>query len=259
MTPWLIYPQIGMVQKGNNSTVSLSSSAPKFRLFCFPYSGAGASIFRPWAAPLAPDIEVIAIQPPGRESRLQEPLLNELPSLTEALTPALIPYLDRPFAFFGHSVGALICFEVARQLRRFELPTPFHLVVSARHAPQLPAPTPPIHQLADTDFITELRRYNGTPEMVLQNTELMNFFIPILRADLAINETYIYTPEAPFEFPISAFGGLQDSQVDEDDLAAWAEQTQSEFSLQMLPGDHFFLKDQQEKILQSIAALESLL
>jgi medium-chain acyl-[acyl-carrier-protein] hydrolase len=242
MTPWLIHPQ--------------PNPAATVRLFCFPYSGAGASIFRPWAAQLAPHVEVLAIQLPGRETRLKEPLFTNLPALIPTLTPVLLPYLDRPFVFFGHSVGALISFEVARQLRRLGHLTPFHLIASGRQAPQLLASTPPIHQLPNTDFLEQLSRYNGTPTIVLQNVELMNLFMPILRADLAMNETYIYTPEAAFEFAITALGGLQDEQVSQAGLSAWREQTSGDFCFKMFPGDHFFLKNQQMEILQFIASLE---
>jgi medium-chain acyl-[acyl-carrier-protein] hydrolase len=251
MTPWLIYSPTN----GPQTNAPPTNSIAKFRLFCFPYSGAGASIFRTWAAPLAPDIEVVAVQPPGRENRRQEPLFNNLLALIEALTPALLPYLDRPFAFFGHSVGALIGFEVARQLRRTGHLSPFHLIVSGRLAPQLPAATPPIHRLPDADFLAELQRYNGTPAIVLENAAVMNVFMPILRADLAMNETYVYQPEAPFDFPITAFGGLEDSQVSQAALSGWAEQTTANCRIELLPGNHFFLKEQKMAILQHIASL----
>ncbi len=242
MTPWLICPP--------------TNTAAPIRLFCFAYSGAGASIFRTWAAQLAPHIEVLAVQLPGRETRRKESLLSNLPALIQTLTPALLPYLDRPFMFFGHSVGALISFEVARQLRRLAHLTPFHLIASGRQAPQLLASAPPIHQLPDADFLEKLRAYNGTPAIVLENVELMNLFMPILRADLALNETYIYTPEAPFEFAIAAFGGLQDEQVSQAGLSAWQEQTTGDFCLKLLPGDHFFIKNQQMEILQFISSLK---
>jgi medium-chain acyl-[acyl-carrier-protein] hydrolase len=252
MTPWLIYPQ----PKGLQTNAPQANTTAQIRLFCFPYSGAGASIFRTWAAPLAPHIEVIAIQLPGRENRRKEPLFSNLPSLIQALTPILLPYIDRPFMFFGHSVGALISFEVARQLRRCEHPCPLQLIVSGRSAPQFPASTPPIHQLPHADFLEELQRYNGTPAIVLNNADLMNVFIPILRADLAMNETYVYEPEAPFDFPIAAFGGRQDMQVSQAALSAWGEQTNTNFCLKLLPGNHFFLKDQQSEILQFISSLK---
>jgi medium-chain acyl-[acyl-carrier-protein] hydrolase len=252
MNPWLIYPSVAVAASGAATTTAATAA---FRLFCLPYSGAGASVYRTWGTALAPNVEVVAIQLPGRESRLKEPLLHDLSMLIETLTPVLIPHLDRPFGFFGHSVGALVGFELARQLRRFDQPLPAHLFVSARHAPQLSAATAPIHQLPDVELVAQLRRYNGTPEVVLQNTELMNLFLPILRADLAMNENYMHLSEDAFEFPITAFGGLQDTQVGEDDLAAWAEQTQDTFRLQMFSGDHFFLKDHQSEILQSIVAV----
>jgi medium-chain acyl-[acyl-carrier-protein] hydrolase len=250
MTPWLIYPQTNGIQ----TNVPQANTQAVFRLFCFPYSGAGASIFRTWAAPLAPAIEVVAVQLPGRETRRKEPLLSHLPSLIQALTPALLPYLDRPFMFFGHSVGALIGFEVARQLRRIGHTLPRHLVVSGRAAPQFLTSAPPIHQLPDVDFLAALHRYNGTPAIVLENADMMNLFMPILRADLAINETYIYQPEAPFDFPIAVFGGLEDVQVSHANLSGWREQTKADCNLQLLPGDHFFLKHQQKAILQVISA-----
>jgi medium-chain acyl-[acyl-carrier-protein] hydrolase len=252
MTSWLIYPPTN----GPQTNAPPTNSTAKFRLFCFPYSGAGASVFRTWAAPLAPHIEVVAVQLPGRETRRKEPLFSNLPSLIEALTPVLLPYLDRPFAFFGHSVGALISFEVARQLRRSGHSAPDHLIISGRSAPQILATTPPIHHLPDPDFLAELQRYNGTPAIVLENAAVMNVFMPILRADLAINETYVYQPEAPFEFPIAAFGGLQDTQVSQSALSDWSKQTTADFSIKLLPGDHFFLKEQKMAILQDIASLD---
>lgn len=238
-TPWIIY--------------SRPNPKARLRLFCFSYAGAGASIFRTWPAQLPLDIEVCSIQLPGRENRLKEALFTELTPLIRALMPSFLPHLDLPFVFFGHSVGALISFEVARQLRRLQHSNPLHLFSSGRGAPQLPALDPPIHQLPDAEFINELRHYNGTPTNVLQNVELMNLFLPILRADLAINETYVYRPEASLRSSISVFGGLQDEKVDRTSLAAWQDQTDSTFTLDMFPGDHFFLKSQQGALLRTIS------
>jgi medium-chain acyl-[acyl-carrier-protein] hydrolase len=238
-TPWIIYPK--------------PNPKAYMRLFCFPYAGAGASIFRTWSAQLPPDIEVCSVQLPGRESRLKEPLFTDLAPLIHALTPALLPHLDLPFVFFGHSVGALISFEVARQLRRLQHSNPLHLFISGRQAPQLPAIDPPIHQLPDAEFKEELDRYNGTPRNVLQNVELMDLFLPILRADIAIDETYVYAPEAPLDGSISVFGGLGDGKVSRDSLSAWRDQTYGTFSLRMFPGDHFFLRSQQGALLEAIS------
>lgn len=223
-----------------------------FRLFCFPYAGAGASIFCPWTAQLAPDIEVIPVQLPGRENRLSEPPFTDISSLIKALSDPLLPYCDRPFALFGHSVGALVAFEFARYLRRHDYPQPIHLFVSGREAPHLGASSSPIHQLPDPEFIAELCRYNGMPDTLLQNSELMELFLPILRADLAINEVYAYSSETPFDYPISAFGGLDDGEATQEGMEGWRQETRQEFTLMMVPGDHFFIKSQPFAILSSI-------
>ncbi|OKH43166.1 putative thioesterase [Calothrix sp. HK-06] len=222
------------------------------RMFCFPYAGAGASVFRNWSNQLLPEVEICPIQLPGREGRMAEPLFTKLSPLVEALSKALLPYLDLPFTFFGHSMGALVSFEVARFLQSHYNISPKHLFVSGRQAPQLRSSKPPIHQLPDNLFIEELRRYNGTPEMVLQNHELLSLFLPILRADFAINDTYTHT-NMPLNCPITAFGGLQDSGVSLTDIAAWRYQTNSDFSMHMFPGDHFFIKNEREQLLLLIA------
>ena len=193
------------------------------------------------------------MQLPGRENRLRDLPFGRLSPLVQVLEQALRPYLDKPFFFFGHSMGSLVSFELARQLRRQKAPEPLHLFVSGRAAPQIPHQDPPIHQLADAAFVEALRRYNGTPEAVLQNRELMDLFLPLLRADFAVNETYVYTPEAALNCPISAFGGLQDTEVSREDLAGWRNQTNSTFTLRMFSGDHFFLNRDHSALLQFIS------
>ena len=225
----------------------------RLRLFCFPYAGGGASIYRTWSAGLPRDIEVCAIQLPGRENRLSDPPFIRLTLLVRTLAQVLGPYLDIPFAFFGHSMGALLSFELARHLRRQKRSGPVHLFVSGHRAPQLPDPDPPIHRLPDPMFVAELRRLNGTPEEVLQNAELRQLVLPVLRADFAICETYDYSSEEPLDCPIFAFGGTQDDEVSRDELGAWREQTSSSFRLRMFPGDHFFLHSAQALLMQDIA------
>jgi medium-chain acyl-[acyl-carrier-protein] hydrolase len=225
----------------------------RLRLFCFPYAGGGASIFRTWPSDLPAAIEVCAIQLPGRENRLREQAFTHLTPLVETLAQVLRPYLSLPFAFFGHSMGTLIGFELAREFRRQRLPSPLHLLVSGRRAPQLLDDEPPIHDLPEPEFVAELRRLSGTPEAVLQNAELMQLLIPVLRSDFAINETYTYTPEEPLGCPISAFGGTEDEETTQEDLAAWREQTRVSFRLQMFPGDHFFLNSIRTPFIQALA------
>lgn len=211
------------------------------RLFCFPYSGAAASIYYPWAEMLPPSIEVCPVQLPGHGTRLREPLATRLTPQVEALAAGLAPACDRPFAFFGHSMGALLSFELARHLRRQGKPGPIHLFVSGHGAPHLPDRNPPLHQLPDDQFVAKLRELNGTPEEVLRHQELLQLLIPVLRADFAVCETYVYQPEPPLDCPISAYGGLGDGYVNREELAAWQEQTTGRFSLRMFPGDHFYL------------------
>jgi medium-chain acyl-[acyl-carrier-protein] hydrolase len=150
-------------------------------------------------------------------------------------------------------MGGLIGFELARLLRREYGLNPVHLFVSGRRAPQIPDSDPPIHALPDFEFLEELRHFNGTPEAVLENTELMQLLLPVLRADFAVIETYVYTPGPALDCSITAFGGLQDCEVRCDRLEAWREQTNASFSLQMLPGDHFFLNSAQPLLLQALS------
>jgi medium-chain acyl-[acyl-carrier-protein] hydrolase len=225
----------------------------RLRLFCFPYAGGGSGIYRPWTAGLPETIELWCVRLPGRESLRSTPAFTRLVALVKALAPIILPYLDRPFAFFGHSMGGLISFELIHELRRQHDLAPVHLFVSGRHAPQLPDQAPRLHHLPESEFLTQLRRLNGTPEAVLQDTELMQFFLPILRADFAVCETYTYTAKPPLTCPISAFGGWQDPRVCYDELAAWREQTRGAFMQRMLPGDHFFLHSAQEQLLRALA------
>jgi surfactin synthase thioesterase subunit len=198
------------------------------------------------------EIELCPIQLPGRENRRSEPPFNRLKSLIQTLTPLIAPYLDIPFAFFGHSMGALLSFELIRELRRQNLPSPMHLFLSGHPAPQIPDFEPPIHTLPEPQFIEALRKLQGTPEAVLQDSELMQHYLPILRADFAMLETYFYVKEAPLNCPISVFGGLEDKRVSLAALEAWREQTTQGFTVNQLSGDHFFLQLSQKELLKLV-------
>lgn len=226
----------------------------KLRLFCFPYAGAGASIFRDWPEGLPAHIEVCPVQLPGRENRLSETPFVELSALIESMGPALVPYMDKPFALWGHSMGALICFELARYLRRaYPDLSPVRLLVSGRRAPQLPASNPPVHHLPDTEFIDVLRGLHGTPEDVLKNDELTRMVLPILRTDFALCETYTYQPEKPLNYSISAFGGLHDDDAPRSLIDGWRQQTTRSFKLRFFVGGHFFIQNERKSVLQAIA------
>ncbi|MGQ4807055.1 Linear gramicidin dehydrogenase LgrE [Candidatus Entotheonellaceae bacterium PAL068K] len=226
----------------------------RLRLFCFPYAGVGASIFRRWVEGLPVGVELCAIQLPGRESRLRETPFNRLAELGQALRPILRPYLDRPFALFGHSLGAWIGYELSRQLREHDGLAPAHLFVSGRRAPHRPPSQPPMHTLADAAFLQAMRtRYGGGPEIVWQDAELMQVFLPILRADITMAETYTPICHEPLDCPISAFGGFQDTSTDRSELEDWQELTTRTFQLRLLPGDHFFVNENRRLLLHLIA------
>jgi medium-chain acyl-[acyl-carrier-protein] hydrolase len=221
------------------------------RLFCLPYAGGGAAIYRLWQ-PLLPEAVVCPVQLPGRENRLPEPAITDIRELVQALIIELKPYLDVPFQFFGHSMGALLCFELARQLRREHLPGPTRLFLSAHRAPHIPHKQAKLHTLPDREFIEELKTLGGTPEAVLQNEELMQLLLPMLRADFTINETYQYKEEPPLNIPLAIMGAQEDTEVSVTDLDGWEKQTNQSFSVKIFPGDHFYIHSQQQDLIRHL-------
>jgi surfactin synthase thioesterase subunit len=223
---------------------------PQLRLFCFPYAGGGASIFRTWPVGLPEGVQVCAVQLPGREERLSEEPFDRWRGLVKVLVDVLSPRLgELPFIFFGHSMGALISFELARELRRRGSPQPARLYASGWRAPHLPDPDPPVHRLPDVEFLEELRRLEGTPETVLEDAEMMDLLLPTIRADFAIVETYLYAPEPPLDYPIVAIGGTEDKEVSREELEAWREHTAQDFSLWRFSGGHFFIHQARSQLL----------
>lgn len=190
---------------------------------------------------------------PGRETRLREPAFTRLLPLVETLAEVLRPVLHQPFAFFGHSLGALVGYELARYLGQQEGVQPVHLFVSAYRAPHLPPHHSPIHQASDERFITRLRELNGAPAEFFQHPELMEMMIPVLRADFALWETHVREEIVPLDCPISALGGLEDGEATRADMAAWRDYTKRAFTLRMIAGDHFFLQSNTALVLQAIA------
>lgn len=224
----------------------------RLRLFCFPYAGGGTSIFRTWADALPSTVEVCPVLLPGREHRLREAPYTALPALAAAVAQALQPYLDKPYAFFGHSMGALLSFELARVLRH-QQQHPMQLFVSGCRAPHLPDPTPQLYALPEPEFIDGLRRLRGTPQEILEHPEIMQVLLPALRADLTAYDTYMYLPAPPLSCSISAFGGLADQKSTRDLIEPWREHTDGFFAAWMLPGDHFFLHSSQGLLLQTLS------
>jgi len=224
----------------------------RLRLFCFPYAGGAASIFRHWPDHIASGIEICPVQLPGREERIAERAITRLTHLVKTLSVVLTSYMDRPFAFYGHSMGTLIAFELARELRRQKRPGPVGLFVSSRCAPHVSDPDPPLHQLSDTEFIEGVRRYNGTSEEVLQNKQLMDLLMPLLRADFELCETYNCRDEVPLDCAISAYAGQR--EIASELIDDWAQQTTGQFETMLLPGGHFFLNREREKFVGAISS-----
>lgn len=214
------------------------------RVFAFPYSGAGSLAYLAWARQWQnTGCDFLGVQLPGRESRLRETCITHIPTLVQHLVTAIRPLLDKPFVFFGHSLGALIAFELCRALRHHDLPLPEHLVVSAFRAPDMPNPNPPLGHLADIDLVAALRAYGGTPEAVLEHADLLEFILPIVRADFTLHETYHYQYAEPLPCPITAFCGEHDPFLNPNHVEGWRKQTSAYFDQVVYPGEHFFLND----------------
>ncbi|MGO9958825.1 MAG: thioesterase II family protein [Solirubrobacteraceae bacterium] len=225
------------------------------RLFCFPHAGSGAAAYRSWRRPFAnAGVAVCPVQLPGRENRFTEPPYDRLEPLVDELVPALAPHLDAPFAVFGHSMGALLAFAVTRALRSGGLRMPLALHVSGRIAPQLTDPRRPLHDLAESELLAQLRALGGVPPAVLENRELMRLALPTLRADLAINETYRYRQEAPLNVAITAWVGDADPKASPHEVRAWALQTRAQFRAHILTGDHFFVNSARGLLLRHLIA-----
>lgn len=224
------------------------------RLFCFPHAGAGASAYRAWVQALAEDgIAVCPVQLPGRENRLGEQPHREIEPLIGELVAGIASEFDRPYALFGHSMGALVAFELANAVRDRGGLLPVHLFVSGRIAPQLTDTRAKLHALTDSELLARLADLGGIPRELLADEELMAFQLPLLRVDLAVNENYRYLRRPPLPTPITAFCGRRDPKVTETETRAWAAQTVGGFAAHALPGGHFFVQESTRSLLRQIA------
>ena len=233
----------------------------RIRLFCLPYAGSGASIYRDWPEMLAPEIEVWPVHLPGRERRLSESPLASIQAIADHAASGLAPLLDRSYAFFGHSMGALISFEITRALRRAGHSMPRALLVSGYGGPHCRDRRPPIHCLPDDEFKEGIQVLNGTPPGVIANAELMDLLLPLLRADFQAVETYDFTEEPPFDLPIRVYCGRDDHETPKEQLAQWDRHTTAGSRVTLFDGDHFYLRQsgtalrtQLRKDLQEIIA-----
>jgi len=229
-----------------------SVPARPFRLYCFSYAGGNAATYRPWAATLDDYIELTAVQLPGRAERFGEAPISSLPTLLLELARELKRDASVPFAFFGHSVGALIAFELARHCHMNRLPTPQHLFLSGTTAPQYRDASRGLHKMDDDGLISVLKDYNGTPPEILKHRELMELVLPTIRADFALSENYIYDPSPLLDIPLTVLAGKQDDYSSLTQVEAWKETTTNSCQVQWFDGDHFFIQSEQEAVIKLI-------
>lgn len=226
----------------------------KLRLFCFSYAGGSSMIYRAWQAALGPQIEVCAIQLPGRGTRLMEPLYSNMQELVPVIAQVIASQNNMPFAFFGHSLGALLSFEVARYCHFQHLPTPVHLIASGTSAPQKRSASKNMHMMSDADLTAELEKFNATPPEVLAHRELMELVLPMIRADFALVDTYQYRPMPLLSLPITVFAGREDDRVDEDQVNYWQKETSGPFQIEWFEGGHFFINSEAAAVHAKVLA-----
>lgn len=221
-------------------------------LYCLPYAGGNAATYRGWGALLGPRIECVALDLPGHGRLRATPALADWPALIDALLANLDPLPTRPFAFFGHSMGALVAFELARALRRERLPLPQTIVVSGRRAPTVPNNEPPLHVLSDPDFVEALvRRYDAIPKVIRDEPDLMALFIPVMKADFATFETHVHRDEPPLECALSIYGGRDDPQTRQ--MTGWTDLFDGPVATRLFDGGHFYLADQRRAVAAALA------
>lgn len=249
------------MSKGCGNSIWLDTFSPnpdaKLRIFCFPYAGGSPAVFRNWPAMLPEEIELTAICYPGRDRRFSEPLCSDMSQFIEALYTDIQDALDIPYIFFGHSLGALISYELATRIQLTNSRPPNKLIVSAKRPPTLPLTSAAISSLPDNMLLAELKRLNGIPEEMLENDEIMAFFMPIIRADFRLNEQYQFGNHAPLSCPVDVWFGLQDS-IPEAEMCKWLELTTGPTSTRAFKGDHFFINsDQDHAVAQLLASCKA--
>jgi surfactin synthase thioesterase subunit len=222
------------------------------RLFCFPHAGGGAGSFAAWRDLAGPRLTVCPVQPPGRAERFCQPPHHTIESYVDELVASLGDQFTGTYALFGHSVGALVAYRLACRLLAEGRTPPVHLFVSGRAAPHLPYRHPRLHALPVAELVPHLRALGGTPDAVLADPELLEVFLPLLRADFAVNETYRHVPGERLGIPLTAFGGRDDARADPAELRAWQELTDGPFAAHLYPGGHFYLAEHAAGLLSEI-------
>ncbi|MFZ6658978.1 thioesterase II family protein [Undibacterium sp. TJN19] len=224
----------------------------QYRLFCFPYAGGSATAYMAWEDLLPDNIELVAIQPPGRANRLSEGLLTSVDDMAGQIARFIPQWLDRPYMMYGHSLGAAVSFELLHVLKEKNLPMPFRYFCGARRAPHYSPRIPPIHNYPLDKFKSELKSLNGTPEIILNNADLMEIFVPILRTDFKAAYIYHRAPDVKLDCAVSIFGGALDDKVTKEDLVGWQDHFQKKADFRVFDGGHFFMDENKDLVLNAI-------
>lgn len=225
------------------------------RIFCLPFAGGGASIYRGWGKLLGPAVEVCPIQLPGRENRFSEPAFKEAQALAQALASQLQLYSDKPFVIYGHSMGALVAFELTRVLKANGMTMPQSLILGAHRAAHLPRTRETLYNLDDKTFIERLQRFGGFPQEVLDSADLLQFLMPTLKADFTLCDTYSYSDQQPLDCPIHIFSGSADPEAPPTVMEAWRQHTSADAHLHIFEAGHFFIRSDLEQVIDTLKTL----
>lgn len=229
------------------------ATTPRIRLLCLPYAGGGVGLYRTWGERLPASVGVLPVHMPGREGRFKEPAISELPAAVDALYAGLKPIFDEPFALFGHSMGALLAFELSRRVHAERGVWPIHLFLSARRPPHLGPIHPNFHSLPMGSFVSHVQGwYDAFPQMVLDRPGLLEPFMPTLRADMRLLETYEWQQGPPMACPVTVFGGLHDRAVPVGSLKGWQQHSSEPVKVKVFSGRHFYLRDDDRDVVNAI-------
>ena len=234
---------------------SLRQTDARLRLLCFPYAAGNARMFRHWDAEMPDGVEACPVELPGRGTRRGERCVSNMTSLVETMAAQMQPLLDLPFAIFGYSMGGLVGFELARTLRRQYGREPAALLVAAQNAPSVPLERPTARRSTDEELSAALYRSGGMSEKALANARFMRAFLPVLRADYTLVDTYVYAPEMPLQCPIHLYTGTEDPLVSGRGQAEWGRETSGDFMVHHFPGGHYFLREAEDRFLASVSGL----
>ncbi|GHF37071.1 thioesterase [Kitasatospora xanthocidica] len=225
------------------------------RVYCLPFAGGSSHFFRTWTEPARRlDVEVVPVELPGHGTRLRDPLVTGMAAMVDALCEEVLREERGPYAILGHSMGAKIAYAVAEELERRPGATPPARLFVSGSLPASAAEPKPLHGLPDAALTAELSAMGGTPPEILANAELMEFMLPVIRADLTLLEQWHAPAGSRISCPITAFAGQDDQVVRAELSAGWADHTSASFALRVHPGDHFFLREEMDVMLGRIAA-----